>query len=740
MSHHSSTIVTIILPALFLAAFLAAPLAGASSTSRVLFAETDMVASVYFAAKSAASDPFLTLDATESRSTTFNAVTTPTAGAQRFAETLQGAKPQQVAEFVLTKPLDRTYWFNLSKSLAGIIHFQTSVSKAATSDYASIRVEFYAGDVLIGGDTLHVAAASLKALNLKFRPETDKLEQGTVLKARILTYYTSSDLTIGTGGTMQSVLEFAYFDTDPLAGALYVENRKQQFIGPATEAGFGLAAPLGLLVPRRRRAAALVALAVFAVGFAGCMGGGPGGASATDPTSQTIETTGVEDPTLRAKGHGAVEGLVKDGDRFGAPLSKVHISLIGTTLFAETDVGGRFAFPNVTAGEYRLRADKQGFVSVEASFVVHVGVRTQINLTLSSGAIAQGANQRPHLHDEWGGETTKTLLEETVLPPSYAGDFRAQNKYLGSFYSSEGVRIPIPDGRLVLPGATRIDVRFDWTADATSDAEFALRILTPTDKAYDQLYVPRGSGKAFHIAIFPLEADSGHQKRTEWEFHIVRPQRASYYFYDAPQKPVTFGGPIRVKIEIFKGVVPYEPFHPDFWKGLNEVTVFKDSSKTVGTSTSGCFVTNYCLAHEALGGDWPNGNFWIPGKDVFVPPGTKTIKGAFSYTFANAETTGTTFTLVYQSADMYHSYDPYIQDDTWAKIPLTPKGTNAFEFSLDLKPEQTDQFYQKASKWRLSPNNEGDDALEPYLEYSYPGGTTFKLTLVAIKDPNFKDA
>jgi hypothetical protein len=83
---------------------------------------------------------------------------------------------------------------------------------------------------------------------------------------------------------------------------------------------------------------------------------------------------------------GAVHGLVRDSTT-GAPVAGARVELLGTRFAAATRDDGRFAFPAVPAGEYRVRVAQIGYrPAVLGPVRVGEGPLPSIDVTLGRAA------------------------------------------------------------------------------------------------------------------------------------------------------------------------------------------------------------------------------------------------------------------------------------------------------------------------------------------------------------------
>ncbi len=82
--------------------------------------------------------------------------------------------------------------------------------------------------------------------------------------------------------------------------------------------------------------------------------------------------------------YGAIRGKVYDS-KTNEPLSWVELSTTPPTSVQITDQNGSFRFTSVPAGEYRIRAEKYGYITKEVSVKVWGGKETLADLLLTKG-------------------------------------------------------------------------------------------------------------------------------------------------------------------------------------------------------------------------------------------------------------------------------------------------------------------------------------------------------------------
>src|SRR6185295_18894628 len=89
---------------------------------------------------------------------------------------------------------------------------------------------------------------------------------------------------------------------------------------------------------------------------------------------------------------GTIQGSVFDTTGGAIAGAKVTITDIarGITRVLNTDEGGQYVAPSLTAGSYTVRAESAGFAIVErANVLLQVGTNVRVDLTLTPGEQTQ---------------------------------------------------------------------------------------------------------------------------------------------------------------------------------------------------------------------------------------------------------------------------------------------------------------------------------------------------------------
>lgn len=495
----------------------------------------------------------------------------------------------------ISPPLARTLYLNVSRPIQLDIFFKGSTKQ-------DINVELYAGDVLLTGgfrwytdDVFYNDACCLPAAPTSSRPtapgyaasvhrmqaELSELAKGTVLRLRVISA-SDSVKTYGLQDPHRSILWIPVFSTDEMVfrAPKYQADAETSDADAARDpkagnqgggwplAGLALIVGAAAIRPPRR-----VVWMVLVVLVSGCVQGpkdgrsidtGPDGDGGARATSYIIPDTDNETGLANAS-TGSILGVVSDPE--GLPLGEAHVLLIETSFFTRSDTNGRFRFPTMEPGPYRLRIDRAEFRSLELDIRVEPASVTKVEVALDY-ADPRAGNQRPHRHDGWLGETRAVLL-----------DGPAPNSV---------VELEAPS--IVLPGTVTVEINVTWNGGGVR----MLRTRLPSETSqlnYTFLY-PRASGVPFRVSTTWETTDPGHASYTYWgSFQafapIVEPCANPVALYCSlfPNDPGT-----RMRITIYKGPVPLEPPHIDRWGGATQVTVLANLTQTFKRQCAYVFV------------------------------------------------------------------------------------------------------------------------------------------------------
>lgn len=634
---------------------------------------------------------------------------------------------------VVSASLSQSYFLNLSKPVVGRLYWRSSTGQSTGHDATAFRFELFLGTVRIGGDECsYGATAALGGWNpvvVRFRPEVAVLDAGSAVTLRVTRQSGMGDFQVGTGGDHQSLFEFRVFHTDPLGGALYLQDHRMT-VGEAASPPEGRAvgsawvwlalAPLAAL-RRGAHGPRMAMLLGAALLLGGCLGAGRGAPAETsdvpDGPRSTLQGNQTDVETLRESGHGAIEGFVRD--QYRIPVEGAHVLLVGTSSSARSGAQGFFAMPNVTGGAYTMRFDREGFASLEERVRVENGKLLRLNVTLAREEKGP-AGARTHQHDDWGGEVKRSLWQSSVVPNSYVGSPITNYQGLWFCYYAAAncdTEIPIKADQPVLPGTRMVEVRLRWDPLVYGVKELGLRIQTGKNASAEQRFVFRGPDEPFRIPIFPDEADPGHQRFTSWVVFLVVPQHNLY----EPFAPLVSAGRVSVQMEstMYKGVIPLEPPHRDLWGGQSEFVLFQDEKRTAPCTTP-------CDFPYTLGGA---SGYWKVA-NAFVPPGTLEVRGTLRWESAN--TAGTQWYVSYKGAN-----SPSAKPQIRPAQQQTP-GTMKTDFVIRPEANEFDQYYQAASNWILFQDDRADAVPTTYYSANTGVGTIWYLSAKAIRDPEWK--
>lgn len=667
----------------------------------------------------------------------------------------------QSYDFRMGAPLDRTYFLNVSSAVSGTIHW-TSAQLAAGADPENVRfrVEVFAGEKRVGvadryydfypvGGQSPVVNGGWAALSFAVRPELHRLEAGEVLMVRFTRFQGTTDLVIGTHGVRQSFVSFPYFEFDPLASTFYLDGGFLTSVaGEAPQGGsapepsmmapsIALVALAGLSLGARRRAPLALVVLFLAVALGGCLGGKapPLSTSTSSSGPDQVEEGFEHDPELEEKGIGQLQGQIRDGERAGVPLPNSVVVVLGTNRFNRTDLQGYYKFVNMTPGTYLVRVDHAGFRSLEQEAEVVAGRISYLNFSLFVGeAIDRPSYDRPHVHDLWGGEQRIKVQDTSFTPSTQQGPTRVPWQCVDN-QNECSLPLKIDVTKPVLPGTVAIELKVRWdTSQATSAPEFALRAHSPWHDSTN-LNGPRygmggrAPGQSYRLAIYPFDADPGHQNFTNWHFTLINP---TYNWPYNPAHGVITVGEVHVEMWIEKGVVPLEPKHRAFWGGNSTQPLLRDSKLTMSC------LCDYPTANNGANSLWKLESI----KDLFVPPGTKEIRGWMNMT-GGSSSTNPAWTFRLKGAN----YPKGAEEFAWFRAPDEAVRTGpSYAFVIRPKAEETDKYYQSQSYWVFVP----DDGKAPIVSVigsniqlnNVPtvDNVVLSLTAFAVKDPDYVEA
>lgn len=453
-------------------------------------------------------------------------------------------------------------------------------------------------------------------------------------------------------------------------------------------------------------------LLLLAAPFSGCLGG-------SDPS---------EDGLGEGAGVGSVVGTVFN--EAALPLAGARVTLVRTTFQDATGRDGRFELVNVTAGVYILRIEASGFQAFENRTVVAPGNVTEVAAYLIPKADT-GAGYRPHSHDLWQGRGEVTIMdrEQDFNNPERSSGIGGPHYYKVTSMvvhpnrnsSDADMLIPIPsdgvDPGIIFPGTKEIRVSASWDS---SDGVLSKVLLkyTPATGGEKRVLSRLPSGGTWRIQVGPLEADTGHQRFTLWNFWLNPSQEPLGDGTD--YRPGLLMGPIRIKIVIVRGDLYTEPAHEDHWAGQSELPLVDHDRLRDCNSAYRIWerVQNPCLLESGI---------------KPVPPGTQRLRVEMKWTYYQADgVQPSDLVIVWRTAAMNRhttSGPELVSGGTKATGPQTRT------VEIEVKPGETDAFYQKYSLWAFGFAVKGHEKDEVDHE---PRNLRMTFKVVAVRDPSFE--
>lgn len=476
-------------------------------------------------------------------------------------------------------------------------------------------------------------------------------------------------------------------------------------------------------------ASAAAVLVLLLVGFSGCVADevptavGSTGASSTE----VVEPS----PGVKvASDRGVVQGHVYNDAGLG--LNGVRVLLVGTEFSATSNRTGWFQMVNTSVGEWTLRGEAKGFQAYESPLKVEAAKITAVNMTMVP-LEETGAGYRPHVHDFWGEELQKTIMDDdvdlrkTTRNTGGLGGTSTQQSLSSVTYAAQNnsdnvYRIPLPGNgdppALIFPGTKEVQVTVSWTSSAFTGTRVGLHVRTAAPG--DAVFVGwRPSSGTWKVPVVPEGWDTGHQRFSLWEFW-VRP-------YQDPAdganfRPGVINGNFHVKMVVVKGDILAEPAHEDFWAAGDSIIVNKPEDR-LGECNNAYHLTDR---------SWGSCKFAPKG---IVPPGTGLVKLEAAWTYYQADGTASGDLVVVYRSPAQNPWTTHITDFQIAKC--APPTGQKVKCEISLKPGETDAFYQKRSMWSFSMAARGHEHDD--IDYE-PRTFTFRLQVEAVKDPAYAGA
>src|SRR5207244_1990616 len=78
---------------------------------------------------------------------------------------------------------------------------------------------------------------------------------------------------------------------------------------------------------------------------------------------------------------------------------------------------------------------------------------------------------------------------------------------------------------------------------------------------------PRANGVPMHLRTSFEMPDVGHAEYSQWSFAAYTVSNGTYWAKEQTDSRGLAWGPVHLRIVLHKGILPYEPPHPDFWQG-----------------------------------------------------------------------------------------------------------------------------------------------------------------------------
>jgi hypothetical protein len=299
-------------------------------------------------------------------------------------------------------------------------------------------------------------------------------------------------------------------------------------------------------------------------------------------------------------------------------------------------------------------------------------------------------DDRPHLHDYWGGQDRLTVMDADQYiggitwygPPIAVGSFRPES------------------GDVVPQGAAWVNVTISWVDEADNNyADPQLWVKSARDSETQFIGdVPGPEGATFAIPTTNDMNDLPHQVLSAWQFDLMMSGGPNPVPNPVTgDTELTFTGTVSIVVTTDRGLeIPIYPGHPDRWNGATEIELLSESNTVnyIGDPTTGtwaCFI-GCPVIH-------------VPGDRIVVPYDASEVIVVLEFQFGAPAKLG----LKYHAADSREYVEAeLISDELNRREYVIPVGVGG------------DGPYAIQSQWEFAPFVEfpQENGLVPYEEYT----------------------
>lgn len=447
-------------------------------------------------------------------------------------------------------------------------------------------------------------------------------------------------------------------------------------------------------------------LAAVAMVSSGCLTGErPAAEALAGSTEEPVSTRSVEvEPGVFVpENRGHLRGTVINDAGF--PLADARASLLGTSLFQDSNADGMFLFENLTAGPYELSVQRENYEAIVRDLEVVAANITDVEVVLVPLS-SVGGEAREHVHDLWGDRPEVILMDADVdlNAPSSNPASGALHKYpatatykanTNATNHNDNFRFRIVaagggDPPIIFPGTKELRVTFSWTQENIRLPKLGLVILHRNSSGKPTWFPPKASGETWTLGVTPGMPDLGHDLVSDWSFFVYNPND----YRQAPNwSPGLILGPLHVKLVLVKGDLYLEPPHPRFWQGGDVLQI-----------------RNVSQPYRANVGDRSEGDGTMVAKPgAVIPPGTGKMRIEFWYYCPDALNNTAAdheWVLTWRTASQPRRTTPLSE---YKRSPPVQEGKGFKVYEFDVDPTDVDQFYRSTSRWSWTPSLKGQE-------------------------------
>lgn len=304
---------------------------------------------------------------------------------------------------------------------------------------------------------------------------------------------------------------------------------------------------------------------------------------------------------------------------------------------------------------------------------------------------------RPHVHDRWEGQAEKVVFDDVVSTGSSTQVEPGQtvlDAFFCAFTCSATADFALPEGEIVPPGTSEVEVSATWGADdpAYSGTQAALRWQAANMSEWRTEDL-EASGHTWTINTTVEMADEGHAQFSLWRFGFFICGQVQEYCFMPRMASQEMDIQVTIVARRVEGELPLEPPHPDWWANgtVRDVWTAEGQGSEVGA------------VFFSIGTDGNTGEFADGEEHDVVPPGTRLLALVVNWTNDGAAADAAP---VRPYAAWSNQGGFFGEFNEWEPQVAEP---GHYVFTLPVTERMVDGMYAEESRWAFFTFFDGED-------------------------------